>query len=316
MRKFNQRLLIFILPILLIAYPADLILSALVQNTNLFYGEMEVWDDIYESNIEAEIAIYGSSRAWGHFNPRIFEEKLSRSTYNFGMDGHNFTLQKLRHEEYFKHNSHPKTIIYSIGTSTLAKRIDLFNKNQFLPVMLYNSNVYQHTKSYKGFSESDYFIPLIRYSSNLEFSNLLVDTIFQEYRYHGFKGKDRHWNSDLDKARKQFPNYQVDLDSSSIAEFETFVEEIQDHGIELILVYSPEYIEGQSLIKNRAEIISLIAGMAKHYNLPFYDYSDSAISENRDLFYNTLHLNSSGANLFTEKFIKDWQQNSLKPKEG
>ena len=307
MRKFNKRLLLFILPIMLLAYPADLLLSSIVQNSNLYYGESEVWDDIYESNIEAEIAVYGSSRAWGHFNPKIFEEKLGRSAYNFGMDGHNFCLQNLRHEEYFKHNPHPNTIIYSIGTLTLAKRVDLFNKNQFLPSMLFNANVYEHTKSYQGFSKADYFVPLIRYSTNLEFSDLLSDTIFNEYRYKGYKGKERQWNSDLAKARKQFPNYRIDLDSASIRQFKTFIGEIQNEGIELILVYSPEYIEGQSLIKNRAEIIGYMEAIAQNYNLPFYDYSDSVICTNRELFYNTLHLNTEGADRFTNKFIEDWQ---------
>ncbi|MBE2208298.1 MAG: hypothetical protein IAE84_11975, partial [Saprospiraceae bacterium] len=71
-------------------------------------GEFEVWNDIYNSNVNCDIAIYGSSRAWVHIDPKILSHILQLNVYNFGIDGHNFWLQYLRHIEFLKYNPKPK----------------------------------------------------------------------------------------------------------------------------------------------------------------------------------------------------------------
>lgn len=308
MKRFLKRLLLFILPIVILAYPLDILVSQILRKTNLHYGEYEVWDDIYASNIDADLAIFGSSRAWRHFDPKIFEDSLGLKTYNFGMDGHNFWMQQLRHRKYFAKNPHPQTIIYSVDILTLVKRVDLFNKNQLLPFMLFDDEIYNYTKSYQGFSWANYYVPLYRYATNLDFSSFISDSLFQEYRYHGFKGADRKWNLDLQEAELQYPNFSLDEDTPSVALFISFIEDMKRENIDIILVCAPEYYEGQDFVKNRVELISTFKEIAENYSLPFFDYSDSAISKRQDLFYNTLHLNKEGAEVFTQKFIRDWQR--------
>lgn len=305
MKKFIKRILFFIAPIIVLALPLDLVISKVLKSKSLYAGEYEVWNDILESKIDAKIAIYGSSRAWFHFNPALFEKELHQKTYNFGIDGHNFWMQYLRHKEYFKYNTHPKLIICSVDIFTLAKRKDLFNLNQFLPYMLWNNDFYQYTNSYKGYNSSDYYIPLKRYASNINISDLTASTT--KIRYNGFKGNESEWNTDLKKIKVSKPNYRVELDSASILLFKQFINEMKKEDINLIFVYTPEYIEGQTFVKNRNVIISIFDEISKNYDIPFFNYSSSDISHNKSLFYNSLHLNKKGANIFTERFIKDFK---------
>jgi hypothetical protein len=307
MKKFLNKILFFIAPLIvstiILSVPLDLAISKVLKDKALYAAEFEVWNDIFESKIDAEIAIYGSSRAWVHLNPMLFEKKLNKKTYNFGIDGHNFWLQYLRHKEYFEYNKHPKLIICSLDIYTLTKREDLYNLNQFLPYMLWNNDLYEYTHSYSGFTSCDYYIPLKRYIGNINFADLIASTTKQ--RYNGFKGMDLAWNTDLKKANISKPNYRVKLDNTSILLFKQFINEMKKENVNLIFVYTPEYIEGQTFVKNRNEIISLFDKISKEYNIPFFNYSDNAISYDKSLFYNTLHLNKKGADIFTEMFIKD-----------
>ena len=89
--------------------------------------------------------------------------------------------------------------------------------------------------------------------------------------------------------------------------FKQFIKEIKEEGIDLIFVYTPEYIDGQSLVKNRNEIFSVYEEILNKHKIPFFNYSNDLISFDKSLFYNSQHLNKKGANKFTEEFSKDLQ---------
>jgi hypothetical protein len=309
MKNFLLKVLLFTLPILILVYPIDILISNSLAKSDINYGEFEIWNDIYNGTIDCDIAIYGSSRAWIHFNPKIIEDSLNLSVYNFGMDGHNFWLQYLRHLEYIKYNNIPKHIIVSVDVFTLVKRKDLFHIYQFLPYMLWNKNIREYTHSYIGFSTSDYYIPLIRYFGKSEAKSIalknLVNCELEKHRYHGFKGMKIEWNEDFEKAESTMGNYKIQLDSNSLDLFENFLKECKSKNINVILVYTPEFIEGQKFVSNRDDIINIYRSLAQKNKIKFLDYSNDKLSYRKELFYNASHLNSNGANLFTKKFLLD-----------
>ncbi len=302
MRKFVAKILLFLLPLAALAYPLDALISHFFKNSHDYQGELEVWNDIYNSRASCDIAIYGSSRAWVHFNPDFLSDSLGKSVYNFGIDGHNIRLQYLRHKEFLKYNKKPKYIILSLDDFTIERADNLYNEEQFLPYMLFNKDIMTFTSSYSGFDKSDYFIPILRYIGK---SRVLYNTFFNCnsdcYRHRGFKGIDRTWNDDLDKAKIKNESITVQIDTSRIDLLETFIKECQNTGITLFFVFSPEYIEGQKYISNRNSILNVYKTLSQKYKLPFLNYSNDDICFNRSLFYNAMHLNATGANIFSKK---------------
>lgn len=285
----------------------DNYMSINLKKSNSFANsEYSTWNAILEGKINSEIVIYGSSRAWVHIDPTMISNSLNKSTYNLGIDGHNFWLQYLRHTLLLKHNTKPKLIILSLDVFTLQKINDLYNLEQFLPYMLWNDAIKNATKSYNGFTSIDYEIPLVRYLGRKEAikeSFLIDESSNIRLRVKGFQAKDRQWNSDFEKAKKAMKNYDKDLDSNSIKLFERFLTECKSNNIDLLLVYTPEYIEGQKFIKNRTKIISLYKKYGQKFDIPFYDYSDDSITYHKKYFYNSTHMNKEGAKLFTKKLI-------------
>ncbi len=299
----------------MLMFTADWFLSNQLRHSR--YGEFGVWNDIYDGNIDADIAIYGSSRAMVHLDPLIIKDSLKMNAYNFGLNGHNFWLQYYRHKELLKHNPKPKFIIHSVDMFTLVKREDLFQMEQFLPYMLYNKELHQWIGSYKGYSNYDYIIPLVRYYGQYKtigkvFKSLLKgNKVDRSDRSLGFAAKDLPWNDDLVKARAQFPDYRVAVDSASVVLFENYLKECRNLGTAIALIYTPEYIEGQDFVKNRAEIMNIFSSLANKYNIPFIDYSNDSISYKREYFYNASHLNGIGARLFTSKLASDIKSNEV-----
>lgn len=307
MKKFILTMFYFMLPLIILLYPLDYGISYFLSQSNEYPGEFEVMNDIYNSKANCDIAIYGSSRAWVHIDPKIISDSLNLTVYNFGNDGHNFDLQYLRHLEFLKHNKQPKTIILSVDIFSLQKGVGLYESDQYLPYMLWNTNIKNFTSSYIGYNNLDYYIPIIRYLGKkevLEISRkyLIHGRPAKKYRKNGFLGMDREWNTDFEKAKAKQKAYVAKLDKQNTKLFETFIQECKRMKINLILIYTPEYIDGQNFVSNRKEVIGIYAKFSKRYNLKFYDYSNDEICFDKTLFYNASHLNKTGAEIFTKKF--------------
>lgn len=315
MKKFLSKISFFIFLIIALSILLDLIISNLLKQSNQPPGEFEVMNDIYSGKAKCDIAIYGSSRALHHLNPEILEDSLNLATYNFGMEGHNFWLQYMRHLEFLKSNPKPKIIILSADWWNLQKRKDLYEQNQFLPYMLWNKTIKNYTESYLGYSSLDYFIPVIRYYGRrsalaASISVLLNKDGKMKYRHKGFKGMNNKWG-DFKNPNEIVESYEAVIDTASVRLFEQFILECKKSNIKLILTYTPEYIEGQELVSNRNEIINMYKDFAKKYNLLFLDYSGSELSYNKNLFYNSGHLNSKGADVFTRILAHDIKKSEL-----
>lgn len=295
----------------------DLGISYFLKQSHDNPAEYEVMNDIYQGNATCDIAIYGSSRAWVHIDPEILQESLHASTYNFGIDGHNFGLQYMRHLELLKFNKKPKVILLSLDVFSMEKGKNLYNAEQFLPYMLWNKNIRNFTSSYNGYSRIDYFFPMIRYIGKKSILSSAAANIYKEnaikYRKRGYKGMPRIWNRDLSKAKRGGRRYERQIDPTLVKLLEKFVLECADLGIKLILVYTPEYIEGQEFVANRTKIIDVYSSLAKKHQLLFLDYSKSEICMNKDYFYNASHLNNKGSELFTKILADDLKNKRSTP---
>ena len=308
MKKFLIQLGIFFIPFIFILTISDYIVTKGLQKTKS--GDYKEWNEIYSGNINADIIINGSSRAWVHVSPKILDSILYVNSYNLGIDGHNFYMQYCKFCEYLQYNNKPKIIIQTLDIFTLAKRNDLYNYQQFFPY-IYKSRIRKVTKTYKGFTNMDYNLPFYRYHNSSEiikigFDEFFTTTNLDNGKYKGYLGIVKDWDNTFDEYKKANPKGVItDLDKESIELMDTFLNNCKNDNINVILVYSPEYIENQYLTNNRDEIFKIYNDFAIKYDIDFFDYSKDTISYQKKYFYNSQHLNKEGAELFTEKLAND-----------
>jgi hypothetical protein len=182
--------------------------------------------------------------------------------------------------------------------------------------MLWNTPVLEATINHIGYNYLDYKIPLLRYYGKREAMKVatkifLTSTYGTPIRFKGYEGVNLSWNSDLDKAKSKMESYSVKIDTALLAAFKQYLADCRQKNIKLVFVYTPEYKNGQAFVKNREQLISLYKELATQYNIPFYDYSDDALSYQKKYFYNVEHLNRIGSELFTRKFIDTLKKSDL-----
>lgn len=308
MKKFLFQVGIFSIIFIIILSTLDFFVTKGLQKTK--YGDYKEWNDIYSGNMNSDIIINGSSRAWVHISPRIIDSILNVNSYNLGIDGYSFNMQYGKYMEYLQYNNKPKLVIQTLDITTLSKRDDLFNYQQFLPY-IYNQNIKKITKNFIGFSFFDYNFPFYRYRNFSEIIKVglqeyFVSTDLDNGKYKGYLGMDKKWDNSFDDYKKNNPQgIEMKLDLESIELMDAFLFNCKNYNIEVIFVFTPEYLESQQFINNREEIFNLYFGFAKKYKLSFFDYSKDTISYQKKYFYNSQHLNKEGSEIFTEKMTND-----------
>jgi hypothetical protein len=317
MKKFLLHSLLFLIVLSPVPFLLDAVLTKSLRNSKRYnYGE---WNDLFKGNVNSDVVIYGSSRAYRHFDTKVLEEKLQLPVYNLGVDGYQFHMQYARHLVYFKHNPPPKTILLSLDYWTLGKTNELFMYEQFLPYM--NDSVIRvYTKAYKGFNYWDYHLPFVRYFGNIKEIVHGVDISINPdhnyaVKYKGFKGNDEKWQVNFQQAAEalranktinagQGKTLDFTTDSLTLHLFELFLNEMKLKKIKVIFVISPIYKDARSMVSHQSFVLKF-QNYAARYHFPFLDYSADSISMNRDFFYNATHLNKTGAALFSEKLAAD-----------
>lgn len=315
MKKFGFSLLVFFIPLLILAGIANFFINQSLRKSNHKY--FVVWNDLVSGNINSEILIYGTSRARAHINPKVLEDSLKLSTYNLGIDGYTFNMEHCRHELVVAKNKKPSYIIQTLDFHMLGKIDDLYQYEQFFPYFN-NETILKTIKTYNGLNWWDYNVPLVRYYGGKEqifnVANILLRPSHNKgNRYKGFYNINQAWTEDFEKVKKSKKRLFQKIDSNSVLLFESYLADTKKRGIPIIFVYTPEHIDGQNFVSNRKEIMQLYNTLASKYNIPFLDYSSDSICFNRDYFYNAEHLNLKGTNLFSTKLASDLKKYINKP---
>lgn len=317
MKKFVIRLCLFLLPVFALLGFADSFLSENLKKSNNFVkGEFSTWNALYDKKLDSKIIVLGSSRAWLHFDAAMMTDSLQTPVYNIGMDGYNFWFQDYRLKLALQSKVKPRLIVHSLDVFTLAKRPDLFYSEQFLPYMLGNTELQKVCNGFSGYSPVDYQLPMLRYFGKgkaiIESLKMAANAKNEPFRIRGFQGNDESWNNDLEKAEKAVGSMEVKIDAPTVKLFEAYLERCRKENIQVVFVNAPEYIDGQDFISNRDAIFARYREYSKRYQIPFLDYAKDSLSYNQKLFYNALHLNKTGARIFTAKFIGDLKKLDLK----
>jgi hypothetical protein len=296
------------------AWVTDLGVSALLDRSSACVGEFEVTRDIRTGKAACDLAIMGSSRAWVQISPMIIEDSLGVTAYNLGVDGHNFPLQRIRFATFRAHNPPPRWLILVIDMDGFVPGADVYNKEQFLPYMLWNSSLQEQMDGHAGFTWADHHIPMVRYAGKPQLLYEVMTTLLSTrhgptYRTKGYRGMDRVWNKDLERVQCTHGSIMLTVDSNVVDQFKAFLAERAAEGTRTILVNPPQYLEGQRIYLNRKEVLDVYHSAARANGLPLLDYSDDPICLQQDLFYNSNHMNRKGSELFSRQLAHDLRLN-------
>ncbi len=279
-------------------------------------GSFDVWNQIVGGKAGAEILISGSSRALVNFDCTAISDATGKSCFNIGLDGSKINLDLARFKTYLEHNTKPKVLVQVGGTGDLEFG-GLLRLYQYA-AYLNEHHLYQSLVSQLPEMRYHKHIPLYTfaiYNKELVWRSVkgLLNRQTPEMmwpvrpRVRGFLPVDIPWTDEFDHYKRDFPQGQAfEISPKGIESFEEMVRLCREQNIQIIMVFPPAYYEATySYTKNIGEILQAYRDLAKKHDLEFLDYSKIPITRDQKYFYNSQHLNSQGAALFSRLFAEE-----------
>lgn len=313
MKKFLKQTAIFALILLAMATVFDVVLTT--RALRLKTSPYATWNDIYHQNIDADVLIMGSSRAYVQFNPAVIDTVLHTNSYNLGMNGRAADSQMLKYK-VFRHcgNKKPKLIIYEVSHGTMQKS-NGYERFQFVPY-LHDLYLWKLCHRQEKFSFADALLPCWRFlgQQKLVFKLLFksAENNYDVPLYKGFRGFNKKWDG---KGLRKQSSVSYEKDPVIISQFRDFLEECRRDSIQVVLVTSPFYIDGTRKMKDSAGMHDMFAKIASDCDVPLLDYTYDELSYDTTYFYNTMHLNKKGADIFSKKVALDVDSLGILPRK-
>lgn len=238
----------------------------------------------------APMLVFGSSRAWHHYDTRILRDSLGMDIYNCGVN--------------------------SMGVQFFYPRLQQILRRYTPRVIIYDSSpVYDCVKSTSDAVTARRLQPYFCESEVYRFMRELSLTEWIKchsatYRYH-----DRlsEYRADADNHGRFYDGYQpltgtksvkththesVSADSVKVRLLHRFINLCHSHDIKLIFVISPYYKA------DMGPATEILKQAAAEHGVPVIDrFNDSVFMADSTLFFDESHLNSRGATRFTRTLI-------------
>lgn len=100
------------------------------------------------------------------------------------------------------------------------------------------------------------------------------------------------------------------LSKETVLRFKFYLDWCVKNNITMVLVSPPSYKESQVYIKNHDKILNLYKEYANNKTIYFLDYSNSYLCYDKKYFYNSQHLNKTGAELFSKDLSQKIKKNT------
>jgi hypothetical protein len=262
-------------------------------------------NQVMEGKVNAHIVITGSSRATAHYDPRAIEAITGRTAFNLGRNGSQTDMQVALLKAYIAHNRKPEIVVHNLDAFTFETTREVYDPVAYTPY-LYDRELYDALRKINPDIWKSRYVPLYGYVvEDMKFSWILGLRGFlgwspPEDYFLGFNPRSKKWTDDFQQFKASRPNgVSFEIEPAGIQVVKDLIRVCRENQMQLILVYSPEYIEMQSLEKNRPEIFGKFHELADPFDVPIWDYSDWKYAGNQDFFQNSQHLNATGAAVFS-----------------
>lgn len=306
MKKFLVRILIFAALTVVIDFACGALFPFLRENAK---GGRTREEYFIAEKCEAEVLVFGSSRALHHYVPSVIQDSMGLSCFNCGKDGMGSVLAYARYMMLTDRYT-PKLVIYDVAPSfDYAADEDNTKYLGFLNPYSYKNGVY---KAIVPYADLDAYLLMNSqmYRNNSHILSYMIDCLtnrhFSDSGYQAIHGRLRT-NEPYDEIPVQ--DMTLEIDYGKINLIEEMIQDCQAKGTAFIFVMSPVY-GGQYPRQQLQPAMDLAAT----YGVPFFDYSDvDEIVYNEAYFQDRTHMNDDGARVFSKIVADAVVENSVVP---
>ncbi len=250
-----------------------------------------------------DILVLGSSRASHHYSSNVLEQATGMTCFNGGRDEMTITyaaaVLPIVYERY-----KPKVVILEVGPSELTENKDKQVVYQRVATVLlpflHRHPELKSTISLAGNEElyKTMACHIYPYNSSIGSSIQNAYTHMGHVSIKGYEPLVGHIDSTTYKTAAQNFNVQGPLAADLVATFKNIVATAKRSGIRLVTIISPFYFPMNT---GANQSYYAIKGILQQNGCEFYDFTTAApFCQNPYLFYDEVHLNDSGAALYSK----------------
>lgn len=301
MKKFLSKLILFILPFWILLTLVDFKFSQVAKHSD--EHAIEAWYDLMNGNVDADVIVMGNSRALVNVDPLILDSVLHVNSYNLGIDGRSVSSQVRKYHLFKAHNKKPKLIIHNIDIFSFHYRPGIM-KYQFYPYF-WDQSVRQEYMPSEPFTAGEKYLPMYRFIhidrlSECGFLDFLSSDSSSLIK--GYRRQPKSWDG---KALKNIDSIPFVVNDTTVRMFDEYLAEVKADGIPMVFVYAPMYIEATRKITNIKQVYAAFQKFADKYSIPVLDYTYMGLSYDTTYFYNAMHLNDRGAEIYSDSLAND-----------
>lgn len=250
------------------------------------------------NQVNADILVFGSSRAIHHYNPKIISDSLGMTCYNCGQDGNGSILNFGRLQMIFQ-RYHPKMIIYDV-----MPKYDLLegeDNHRFLGWLRAYYDRSGVTEIFEDIDSTEKYKMLCQmYRYNSKFIQITSDFLhpIQSLGYQGFRPLNK--NMDMMKVATSDNAIAVKYDSMKIDYLKRFISTAINGDVTVVVAVSPMY-NGMGKVS-----LKPIEEYCKQKAIRYVDYScHPKYLHNNRYFCDGGHMNLRGADEFSKDMVKE-----------
>ena len=299
MGRFLLKIFLFILPIWIVLLGVDYSYSYRIAQANASFSK-PFYDVYLSADSNYDVLVCGNSRASLQYDPNIIDSILDCNSYNLGFDGSPINLQLVKYDYWLKEHAHPNLCIYNIDLWTMKAEYGK-NREQLFPYFVIDRSLMRAFDEYQNYTFTEKYIPFRRYIGHRKLiSGVLKGNLSFSKGYYG-----HDWSWQFLNRRDNQDLYKCAYDSAMIVTFGDFIAREQEHGVKFLFVYAPMF---HTITMNNPDIPKMYAmysDIASQFDIPILDYNYDLLCQDSAYFFNKMHLNKAGAEIFTTKLAHD-----------
>lgn len=299
MARFVLKILLFLLPVWIVLLGVDHSYSDRIVQSNASFSR-PFYDMSLSADSDYNVLICGNSRASLQYDPNILDSILDCDSYNLGFDGAPINLQMVKYDCWLRHHAHPSLCIYNIDLWTMKAEYGK-NREQLFPYFWKDKSLVRAFDRYQHYTFTEKYIPFRRYIGHRK----LISGVFKGNLTFckGYYGHNWTWQHLNGRDNKDL--YKCACDSAMIVAFGDFIAREQSNGVQFLFVYAPMF---HTITKNNPDVPTMYAmysQIASQFDIPILDYNHDPICQDSACFFNKMHLNRTGASIFTTQLAHD-----------
>ncbi|MBN1481246.1 hypothetical protein EH223_02570 [candidate division KSB1 bacterium] len=299
-----RRMQVFLLKIfifLLLLFAVDQIFGTLLEHLHRRASYNLNWTkENWLLNEHFDMVIFGSSRALRHYVPTVISSELGLSVFNAGQNGqyllYAYALEQLLLEQYT-----PKIIILDILPSYVIKvenPEEEFERLSSLAPYIDHPEVRQLLTRGQCLGQLKYLLKMFRFNSQV--LSILANLREKPSRVdNGYEiiGKSEFYDRNpflIDVVQD------AEIDSFKLHILKKFITSAQERNINVAIVFSPV---SEKISRQAQHILYFYSELFESMHVPFLNFATEDYAD-KDLFFDIIHMNGVGADLFSRAFAR------------